>query len=51
MALTVGALKTCAHALGTCMPTCIDRSAKLFFMLETRGPEGALGHMAALELT
>jgi hypothetical protein len=25
----------CVRALGTCMPSCIDRSARLFFMLET----------------
>jgi hypothetical protein len=51
MALTSGALETCAHALGTRVPSYTSRLARLFFMLEARGPHGAVGHVAALEST
>jgi hypothetical protein len=51
MALMSGALETCAHALGPCVPSYTGRSAKLFFMLEARGPQGAMGHMAVSEPT
>jgi hypothetical protein len=51
MALMLGALKTCARALGTCMPSCTGRPARFFFMLETRGPYGPVGHVAAPEPT
>jgi hypothetical protein len=37
----------CGCALATCVPNCIDRSARFFFMLETHGPQGAVGHVAA----
>jgi hypothetical protein len=39
----------CARALETCMPTYTGRFASLFFMLETCGPQGALGHVAVPE--
>jgi hypothetical protein len=38
MALMSGALETCARALGTCIPSCTGRHARLFFMLEAHGP-------------
>jgi hypothetical protein len=34
MALTLGTLEMCAHALGTFMPSYIGKSARFFFMLE-----------------
>jgi hypothetical protein len=46
-----GTLKTCVHALGICMPSCIGRSARLFFILEARSPQGAVRHVAAPEPT
>jgi hypothetical protein len=46
-----GALETCAHALGNCVPSYTDRTARLFFILEACGPQGVMGHMAALEPT
>jgi hypothetical protein len=50
MALTPVTLGTCAHALGTGEPSCVGRSARLFFMLESHDPQGAVGHaLAALE--
>jgi hypothetical protein len=45
-----GALKTCARALGRCMPSCTGRTDMLFFMLEARSPQEAAGHVAAPEL-
>jgi hypothetical protein len=51
LALTSGALKTCACALGTCVSSCTGRSAKLFFMLEAHGPQGAAGHVVVPEPT
>jgi hypothetical protein len=45
-ALMSAALLTCARALEICVPSCIGRSARLFFMLETHGPQGAVGHVA-----
>jgi hypothetical protein len=38
IALTSGALETCEHALGTFVPSCIGRPARLFFMLVTHDP-------------
>jgi hypothetical protein len=38
MALTSGALETGVCAMGTCMPSCTGGHARLFFMLEARGP-------------
>jgi hypothetical protein len=46
-ALTSGALQTCARALGTCESGCIERPARLFFMFETRRPQGIVGRVAA----
>jgi hypothetical protein len=40
IALTSGALEMCTCALGTCRPSCKGRPARLFFMLEARGPQG-----------
>jgi hypothetical protein len=51
MALMSGALETCARALGTCVSSCTGRPARLFFMLEARGPQGVVGHVAASEPT
>jgi hypothetical protein len=51
MALTLCALETCAHALRICMPSYTGKQARLFFMLEACGPQGAVGHMATSELT
>jgi hypothetical protein len=49
IALMSGALEMCVRALGTCVPHCTGRLARLFFMLEARGPQGATGHVAASE--
>jgi hypothetical protein len=51
MALMSGTLKTSTCALGTYVPSYTGRLARLFFMLETRGPQGATGHMAVPEPT
>jgi hypothetical protein len=51
MALTSGALEMCARALGTCVPTCTGSPARLFFILESCGPQGVAGHVAASEPT
>jgi hypothetical protein len=37
--------------LETCVPSCTGKPIRLFFMLETRGPQGAMGHVAAMEPT
>jgi hypothetical protein len=46
-----GALETCARALEICVPSRTGRTVMLFFMLEARGPQGAMGYVAALEPT
>jgi hypothetical protein len=51
MALTSSALETCARALGTFMPSGTGRPVRLFFMLEARDPQGAVGHIAVSEST
>jgi hypothetical protein len=51
MALTSGALETCVRALGTYVPSYTGRPARLLFMLEAHGPQGATGHVASLEPT
>jgi hypothetical protein len=59
MALMSGVLQTCARALGTWEPNCIDMPTRFLFMLEPvdhRGPQDAwwpraLGHVAVLEPT
>jgi hypothetical protein len=51
IALMSSALETCTCALGTCVTSCTGRTARLFFMLETRGPQGVIGHMTILEST
>jgi hypothetical protein len=51
MALMSGALEMCARALGTCMSSFTGRTVRLFFMLEARGPQGVVGHVATSELT
>jgi hypothetical protein len=43
MALMLGALKTCVRALGTCVPSCIGRPARLFFIIKDCCPQGAMG--------
>jgi hypothetical protein len=50
MGLMLDAFKMCARALETCVPSYTGRTAKLFFMLEARGPQGAAGYVAASEL-
>jgi hypothetical protein len=49
MARTSGVSKTCARVLKTCMPSCTDWPARLFFMLEAHDPHGTVGHVAASE--
>jgi hypothetical protein len=51
MALISGALKICARALETCVPSYAGRPARLFFMLKTCDPQVAMGHMAPPEPT
>jgi hypothetical protein len=51
MVLTWGVLETCTRVLGICVPSCTGRSARLFIMFETHGPQGVLGHVVALEPT
>jgi hypothetical protein len=46
-----GTLEICARALGTCVPSCTGKIARLFFMLESRGPQGTAGYVTALEPT
>jgi hypothetical protein len=41
-----GALETCLRALETYEPSCRGRSARLFFMFETRSPQGIAGRVA-----
>jgi hypothetical protein len=41
----------CTRALETCMPSYTAMSARFFFMLETCGPQGVMGHMAVPEPT
>jgi hypothetical protein len=41
MALISGAFKTCTRALEKCVPSCTRRPARLFFILEACGPQGA----------
>jgi hypothetical protein len=33
------------------MPSCIGRTARLFFMLEAHDPQGVVGHVVVLEPT
>jgi hypothetical protein len=49
MAQVSDILVTCEHALETCEPTCIGRSAKPFFTLEVCGPHRVVGHVAVPE--
>jgi hypothetical protein len=49
IALTSSALKTCACVLGTYKPSCTDRPARLFFILEAHGPQGSRRTRGALE--
>jgi hypothetical protein len=51
VALMSGTLETCARALGTRVPSYTGRPARLFFMLEARGPQVATRHITALEPT
>jgi hypothetical protein len=44
-------LETCARALRTYVSNCTDMTAKLFFMLDARGPQGATGYVTAPEPT
>jgi hypothetical protein len=45
--VALGALETCARALGACGSSCIGRPASLFFILEVRGSQGTVGHKTA----
>jgi hypothetical protein len=49
MALTLGALETCARALETREPSCIGRLARFFFMVEARAPQGTVECVVASE--
>jgi hypothetical protein len=40
-----------SDALETYVPSCTDRPTRLFFMLKSRSPRGATGHVAAVEPT
>jgi hypothetical protein len=51
MALISGALEMYECAMGTCVPSCTGMTARLFFILEARGPQGAVGYVTAPELT
>jgi hypothetical protein len=51
MVLTIGALGTFTRALGTYVPSFTAKPARLLFMLEVHGPQGAVRHVAAQELT
>jgi hypothetical protein len=51
MALMSGDLETYVCALGTFMSSYTGRSARLFFILEARAPQGATGYVAASEPT
>jgi hypothetical protein len=51
MTLMLDALETSVCALGTCMPIYTGMSARLFFILEAHGPQGAAGHVATSEPT
>jgi hypothetical protein len=44
MALTLGTMETCTHALGTDESSCIGRPDRLFFMFEFRSPQESVGH-------
>jgi hypothetical protein len=47
----VGALVTRDHALDTCEPSCVPRAARPFFIPVVHNPLGAVGYMAAPELS
>jgi hypothetical protein len=47
----VGASVTHDHALGTCEPSCVPRAARPFFILVVHSPLGAVGYVAASELS
>jgi hypothetical protein len=47
MALMSGALKMCVRALGTSEPCRTGRPARLFFVLETHGPQGVVERVGA----
>jgi hypothetical protein len=49
IALTLGILETCAHALETCGPSCISRPLRFFFILVAHGPLGTAGRVVAPE--
>jgi hypothetical protein len=50
-ALISVASETCVRALGTYVPSCTGRLARLFFMLEAHAPQRAAGHVVVPELT
>jgi hypothetical protein len=47
IALTSGALETCARALGTGEPCRTGRPTRLFFVLDAHGPQGVVGRAGA----
>jgi hypothetical protein len=51
MTLTSSVFKTCTRALGTCVPSSTSMAISLFFMLEVRGSQGTVGHVATLKPT
>jgi hypothetical protein len=47
----VGASVTRNHALNICEPSCMPGTARPFFILVVHSPLGAVGYVAALELS
>jgi hypothetical protein len=47
MVLMLGVLETCVHAFGICEPCHTGRPARLFFVLEAHGLQGATGRVGA----
>jgi hypothetical protein len=49
MALTSGVLETCTRAMETRGPSCIGRSARIFFVLVAHDPQGTMGCVVVSE--
>jgi hypothetical protein len=47
----VGTSVTCDRALNTCEPSCVPEAARPFFIPVVHSPLGAVGYMAAPELS
>jgi hypothetical protein len=50
-ACLAGASVTRDHVLNTCEPSCVPMTARLFFILVIHNPLGAVGYVAAAELS